>query len=96
LETLVESCSESQRRVAEVDGTETRINGLLSASNARISQLMASGAFLEYFPGDRLLRAFAGLHHIAGEHFRNACLDAAQRLNVRPEAMEVTLQGALL
>ena len=72
-----------------------RIERLLQVGVERMREMASSRAFVERFPGDKLLRAFAGRHHISGEHFRNACLDAAQRLGVRPEGMERTLMNAL-
>jgi hypothetical protein len=45
--------------------------------------------------GDRLLRALADRLEIVGDHFRNLCLDAAQRLGVRPAAMERVLREAI-
>jgi hypothetical protein len=94
-QSLSEACSGSQQRVAAVDVGLPRIEGLLQVGASRMRDFTSSRAFLDRFPGDRLLRAFAGRHRISGDHFRNACLDAAQRLGLRPEGMEKTLSNAL-
>jgi energy-coupling factor transporter ATP-binding protein EcfA2 len=89
------SSANSQARVAGLDLSDDRLRGLLDAAEDKLRRYLASGEFMERFPGDRLLRAFAGCHGILGDHFRNACLDAAQRTGYRPPGMASVLQAAM-
>jgi hypothetical protein len=68
---------------------------MLDAAKAKLKGYLASGEFLRRFPGDRLLRGFAGNHGVLGDHFRNACLDAAHRVGHRPPGMAETIQDAM-
>lgn len=95
LDGLKASSGASQARVATVNVSEVRISGLLDAAKAKLTGFLASGEFLARFPGDRLIRGFAGLHGILGDHFRNACLDAAVRTGHRPRGMAKTIQDAM-
>lgn len=95
LDGLKKSSAASQQRLAAVDLTSARIQRQLDEAIGRITAYIADDAFLQRFPGDRLLRAFAGKHGISGDHYRNACVDAAQRLGIRPSGMERTLLDAL-
>lgn len=95
LEGLKASTIGSQARIAKIDISEGRISDLLDKARKRLQCFVDSGDFLERFPGDRLLRAFGGLHAIPGDHFRNACLDSAHRLSLRPKGMEKTLSAAI-
>ena len=56
---------------------------------------LADDTFLSEFPGDRLLRAMAADLGINGDHFRNSCLDQAQRSGFRPSEMQSVLEDAL-
>jgi hypothetical protein len=95
LPSLMRSAHASKERVSKVDISEERIENLLEYSRNRLCADLQSNEFLNRFPGDRLLRALAGDLQISGDHFRNACLDQAQRLKLRPEGMEQTLKNAL-
>ncbi len=95
VEGLERSAASSQERFHELDLSRDRIARLFEESCKRMRAHVGSEAFLQRFPGDRLLRAFAGKLGISGDHYRNACLDAAQRLGTRPPDMERTLLDAL-
>jgi hypothetical protein len=89
------SCDSSRARLLQLDLTDRRITALLDQATKKLKESLRSGGFLQQFPGDRLLRGFAGLHGILGDHFRNACLDAAQRMAHRPEGMLEVLKNAI-
>lgn len=93
---LLQSASSSQQRVGALDVSEIRVREMFEASAARFRSSLESTKFLEMLPGDRLLRALAGSLGVSGDHFRNACLDQAQRLAVRPEGMEDVLRRAIM
>ncbi|HMO80189.1 MAG TPA: AAA family ATPase [Pyrinomonadaceae bacterium] len=92
---LIASAETSARAISEVDVSHDRIEKEFDAACNRLREATLSDDFLTKFPGDRLLRALAGRLHVTGEHFRNACLDQAVRLGVRPHGMEKTLRAAL-
>lgn len=92
---LEASAKTSQKRVGDLEVSIERISSLLAQSSEQFCEHLRSEEFLLRFPGDRLLRAVAGSLGISGDHFRNACLDQAQRLNVRPAGMEAVLREAL-
>jgi hypothetical protein len=92
---LVRSAASSRDAILELDISEERINQLFNEASDRLRHYIDSNEFLVRFPGDRLLRALAGRLGISGEHYRNACLDQAQRLGLRPSAMQDTLRDAL-
>jgi energy-coupling factor transporter ATP-binding protein EcfA2 len=85
----------AQSRVAAIDTSEVRLSALFVDCERRFRDSLASEEFLTVLPGDRLLRALAGDIGVPADHFRNVCLDAAQRLGLRPQAMEAVLQQAL-
>ena len=92
---LKNSAEASQRRVTGIDVSSVRIDEMLAEANAKFAKSLQSEDFLKRFPGDRLIRALAGKLGINGDHFRNVCLDQAQRLGRRPQGMEETLAKAL-
>ena len=92
---LAASAAASQSRVADLDLTRTRLDSMFSEARAKIAAQVQSAEFLVRFPGDRLLRALAGKYSLNGDHFRNACLDQAQRIGLRPAGMQGTLLAAL-
>ena len=92
---LIDSASASQRRAASIDVSRARIEALVEEAASKIRSTLDSNEFLARLPGDRLLRALAGSLSINGDHFRNACLDQAQRLGLRPARMEAVLRAAL-
>lgn len=94
-ETLRASADASKLRVGAIDTSEARIMKLFEEACERLRSRIDSDEFLVKFPGDRLLRALAGSLGLNGDHFRNACLDQAQRLGMRPNGMEQTLKDAL-
>jgi hypothetical protein len=95
LDSLVASGRSTKRRIKGSDFSRRTIKSLIAQSAARMNAIVASDEFLQRFPGDRLLREFAGLHGIPAEHFRNVCLEAAQLSGYRPAGMENTLRSAL-
>jgi hypothetical protein len=92
---LVESSEASKRRVGAVDISASRIEGLLESAREALVSTISSDAFLDEFPGERLLFGFAGEFGISGEIFRNSCLDHAQQMRFRPEGLERTLLEVL-
>ncbi len=92
---LVRSADGSKKRVNAIDASTHRINKLFSKAEDRFSKVLKTDKFLSSFPGDRLMRAFAGHHSMTGDHFRNVCLDYAQRIGWRPKKMEKVLSAAL-
>ena len=94
-QTLTLSAAASLARVSALNLSKGRIDGLIDDACSRMLSVIETEHFLSRFPGDRLLREFAGIHGLSGEHFRNACLDSAQRTGVRPAKMESTLLAAL-
>lgn len=95
LDGLKASSGTSQARVARINISDGRISDLLDATKIKLKRFLASGEFLRRFPGDRLIRGFAGIHGVLGDHFRNACLDAAHRAGHRPPGMAKTIQDAM-
>lgn len=85
----------SKERLAAIDCTNTRVASLVDDASRRIAQTLDSTDFLSRLPGDRLIRALAGSLNVSGDHFRNACLDVAQRLNLRPTGMRDVLVRAV-
>lgn len=92
---LTQSAYSSREKIGGLDVSEVRIGRLFTEASERLKCSIDSNEFLTRFPGDRLLRAVAGRLGISGEHYRNACLDQAQRLGLRPSGMEETLRNAL-
>jgi ABC-type lipoprotein export system ATPase subunit len=95
LQSIVEASHASIKRVANLDMSERKLKDSLDSASAKLTALLQTDDFLQRFPGDRLIRAFAGKHGVSGEHFRNAALDVAQRNGVRPSAMELVIREAL-
>lgn len=92
---LVASSVGTKQRLSQIDISAARIQALFEQAKDTLAASLASDEFLTRFPGDRLLRALGGKHSVAGEPWRNACLDQAQRLGFRPEGMLLTLTQAL-
>lgn len=92
---LAASAEASKKRIGLLDSSNERISKMIEESAARHETDIESDEFLVNFPEDRLLRALAGDFGINGDHFRNACLDQAQRSGYRPTAMEKLLNDAL-
>lgn len=92
---LVKSATATQLRLTAIDISEERVKALFDAAAGRIRATLGSGEFLARLPGDRLLRALAGKLGANADHFRNVCLDQAQRLGWRPPGMETVLRNAI-
>ena len=95
IDDLVQSTAASINRMALVDGSEARISRLLEERRENLRRAIESNEFLTEFPGERLLFGFAGSFSLDGDVFRNACLDQAQHMNLRPPALEATLKEVL-
>lgn len=92
---LLRSAVATQQRLSAIDISEARVQALFEAAAVRIRATLDSGDFLSRLPGDRLLRALAGKLGVNSDHFRNVCLDQAQRLGWRPPGMEALLRDAI-
>lgn len=92
---MASSSESSKERVAALGVAESRIERLLEEAKQRLKATIQSDTFLSDFPGERLLFAFAGKFRLDGEIFRNACLDQAQRLKLRPPGLERVLVETL-
>ncbi len=92
---LTSSSTSSQARVAAIDVSEARVAGLLDQARERLRDAIQADSFLSDFPGERLLLAFAGSFGLDGEIFRNACLDQAQHMRLRPTELERVLTETL-
>ena len=88
---LVASGGASKRRVQDIDVSLPRIAALLEAARGNLIETARSDRFVDDFPGERLVYGFAGEFGLNGELFRNACLDQAQQMGLRPERLEATL-----
>ena len=95
VEDLVASTAASQKRISEIDGSEARVKSLLDERRNRLREAIQSDEFLTEFPGERLLSGFAGSFELDKDVFRNACLDQAQQMDLRPEGLETTLKAVL-
>jgi predicted ATPase len=95
INTIAASAKSSKARVGELEVDHSRIKRLFEYSEARFRKFLESDEFLKRFPGDRLLRAFAGHLGVNGDHFRNICLDQAHRMLLRPSDMQQVLEAAL-
>jgi ABC-type lipoprotein export system ATPase subunit len=95
VENLAASAAASQGRVRDLDFSHERVRQLFREAEEKLVSQLRSAEFLVRFPGDRLIRALAGRHSLNGDHFRNACLDQAQRQALRPTGMHQTLMAAL-
>ncbi|MEM6485367.1 MAG: AAA family ATPase [Pseudomonadota bacterium] len=92
---LVETSADSKENVCAIDTSEARILHLIKESRGRFAGAIDSDDFLSTFPGDRLIREFAGFLGATADHFKNACIDHAARLDYRPKEMLDILTRAI-
>lgn len=92
---LGKSARGSKKRIEKLDTTDARITKLIQEAEKKYREFLTDDSFLSEFPGDRLLRALASDLGINGDHFRNTCLDQAQRNALRPPEMQAVLEEAL-
>jgi predicted ATPase len=93
--TMSASATAAKERIAALEVDADRVKRLFDYAEARFRKFLESSEYLKRFPGDRLLRALAGHLGVNGDHFRNVCLEQAQRLGLRPPEMQKVLEEAL-